>query len=74
MSEVPRSTGQGEICRAEDVDDLARAIRAVLADPEKYKAAYDKPGLLDTWTWEAQAQVLDDLYTRLVARSSGAHS
>ncbi|HEY9374428.1 glycosyltransferase family 4 protein [Streptomyces sp.] len=66
MSEVTRSTGQGEVCRAEDVDDLARAIKAVLADPEKYKAAYDKPGLLDTWTWEAQAEVLDRLYTRLV--------
>ncbi|MCF4138302.1 glycosyltransferase family 4 protein [Streptomyces sp. Tue 6430] len=74
MSEVTRSTGQGEVCRAEDVDDLARAIKAVLADPQKYTAAYDKPGLLDTWTWEAQAEVLDGLYTRLVSRSSKAGS
>ncbi|MEV8069350.1 glycosyltransferase family 4 protein [Streptomyces sp. NPDC085995] len=74
MSEVTRSTGQGEICRAEDVDDLVRAIKTVLADPEKYRAAYDKPGLLDTWTWEAQAEVLDGLYTRLVARSGKASS
>ncbi|WP_367323085.1 glycosyltransferase family 4 protein [Streptomyces sp. HUAS ZL42] len=69
MSEVTRATGQGEVCRAEDVDDLVRAIKAVLAEPDKYTAAYDKPGLLDTWTWEAQAEVLDGLYTRLVSRS-----
>ncbi|MGW0577641.1 glycosyltransferase family 4 protein, partial [Streptomyces sp. NPDC002920] len=74
MAETTRATGQGEICRAEDVEDLARAIKTVLADPEKYRAAYDKPGLLDTWTWEAQAEVLDELYTRLVARSPKAAS
>ncbi|MDX3577669.1 glycosyltransferase family 4 protein [Streptomyces sp. FL07-04A] len=74
MSEVTRATGQGEVCRAEDVDDLARAIKAVLADPEKYRATYDKPGLLDTWTWEAQAEVLDGLYTRLVPRNPKAGS
>ncbi|MEU2430261.1 glycosyltransferase family 4 protein [Streptomyces sp. NPDC007861] len=75
MSEVTRSTGQGEVCKAEDIDDLVRAIKAVLADPERYRAAYDKPGLLDTWTWEAQAEVLDQLYTRLLAdRKPGARS
>ncbi|MET9804314.1 glycosyltransferase family 4 protein [Streptomyces sp. NPDC006368] len=67
MSEVTRATGQGEVFTAEDTDDFVRAVKAVLADPEKYKAAYDKPGLLDTWTWEAQAEVLDALYTRLVS-------
>ncbi|MFI2782853.1 glycosyltransferase family 4 protein [Streptomyces sp. ALB3] len=66
MSEVTRSTGQGEVCKAEDVSDLARAIKQVLADPERYRAAYDKPGLLDTWTWEAQAEVLDGLYSNLL--------
>ncbi|MFD4692962.1 glycosyltransferase family 4 protein [Streptomyces sp. NBC_00683] len=67
MSEVTRSTGQGEVCTAEDVPDLVRAIKQVLADPERYRAAYDKPGLLDTWTWEAQAEVLDGLYTNLLS-------
>ncbi|WP_261988394.1 MULTISPECIES: glycosyltransferase family 4 protein [unclassified Streptomyces] len=66
MSQVTRSTGQGEVCTAEDVADLARAIKQVLADPERYRAAYDKPGLLDTWTWEAQAEVLDGLYSNLL--------
>ncbi|MER6503350.1 glycosyltransferase family 4 protein [Streptomyces sp. NPDC001455] len=67
MSEMTRSTGQGEVCAAEDVSDLVRAIKQVLADPDRYRAAYDKPGLLDNWTWEAQAEVLDDLYTSLLS-------
>ena len=67
MSEVTRATGQGEVCKAEDVTDLVRAIKQVLADPERYRAAYDKPGLLDTWTWEAQAEVLDSLYSNLLS-------
>ncbi|XMN09066.1 glycosyltransferase family 4 protein [Streptomyces griseobrunneus] len=72
MSEVVRSTGQGEVCVAEDVPDLVRAIKQVLADPDRYTAAYDKPGMLDTWTWEAQAEVLDGLYTRLLSDAKKA--
>jgi hypothetical protein len=41
-------------------------VQAVLADPERYRAAYDKPGLLAGWTWEAQAEVLDGVYRRLL--------
>ncbi|MGW6310676.1 glycosyltransferase, partial [Streptomyces niveus] len=63
---VTRATGQGEVFTAEDTDDLARAIKQVLADPEPYRAAYEKPGLLEGWTWEAQAEVLDGLYSTLV--------
>ncbi len=66
MSDMVRSTGQGEVFRATDVDDFLRAVRSVLADPERYRAAYDKPGLLAGWTWEAQAEVLDGVYRRLV--------
>ena len=66
MAETVRATGQGEVFRADDVDDYVRAVRAVLADPERYRAAYDKPGLLDAWTWQAQATVLDGVYRRLV--------
>ncbi|MEV0492494.1 glycosyltransferase family 4 protein [Streptomyces atratus] len=65
MSEAARATGQGEVFPAEDIDGFVAAVKAVLADPDRYKAAYDKPGLLDTWTWEAQAEVLDKLYTDL---------
>jgi glycogen synthase len=66
MSEMVLASGQGEVFRAEDMDDYLRAIRAVLADPERYRAAYDKPGLLDDWTWRKQAEVLDVVYERLI--------
>lgn len=66
MAEVTRSTGQGEVFVAKDVDDYARAVRAVLSDPKRYRAAYDTPGLLQGWTWEAQAEVLDQVYRRLL--------
>ena len=66
MADAVRSTGQGEVFRAEDTDDYVRATRAMLADPERYRAAYDKPGLLEAWTWEAQAEVLDGIYSNLL--------
>ncbi|MEW2384544.1 glycosyltransferase family 4 protein [Micromonospora sp. NPDC047707] len=66
MAGTVRSTGQGEVFRAEDVADFVRAVTAVLADPERYRAAYDRPGLLQSWTWEAQAEVLDSVYRRLL--------
>ncbi|MFG3689982.1 glycosyltransferase family 4 protein [Micromonospora sp. NPDC047740] len=66
MAGTVRSTGQGEVFRAEDVADYVRAVRAVLADPARYRTAYDRPGLLESWTWEAQAKVLDVVYRRLL--------
>jgi glycosyltransferase involved in cell wall biosynthesis len=66
MAETVRATGQGEVFRAEDVDDFVRAVRAVLADPAKYRAVYDGPDSpLPGWTWEAQAATLDKLYASL---------
>ncbi|MGC4896201.1 glycosyltransferase family 4 protein [Micromonospora sp. DT31] len=65
MAQTARATGQGEVFTAEDPTDYARAVRAVLADPERYRAAYDKPGLLAAWTWEAQARILDEVYSSL---------
>jgi glycosyltransferase involved in cell wall biosynthesis len=66
MAETTRATGQGEVFRAEDLADYVRAVDAVLADPQSYRAAYDKPGLLESWTWEAQARILDGVYSRLL--------
>ncbi|MFD7442160.1 glycosyltransferase family 4 protein [Streptomyces sp. NPDC059909] len=66
MAEVTRETGQGEVFTAQDTDDYVRAVKAVLADPKKYTKAYEKEGLLEGWTWEAQAKVLDGVYTRLL--------
>ncbi|WP_344170989.1 glycosyltransferase family 4 protein [Pilimelia columellifera] len=65
MAETVRATGQGEVFRAKDVADFVRAVRAILADPRRYRAAYDTPGLLEGWTWEAQVRVLDEVYSRL---------
>lgn len=65
MAETTRSTGQGEVFKAGDLADYVRAVRAVLADPDRYRAAYDRPGLLAGWTWEAQAEVLDQVYRRM---------
>ncbi|NEB81017.1 glycosyltransferase family 4 protein [Streptomyces sp. SID14478] len=66
MAAMVRATGQGEVYRAGDLDDYVRAVRAVLADPDAYRAAYDKPDLLENWTWEAQAEVLDGVYARVL--------
>ncbi|MFC0100164.1 glycosyltransferase [Micromonospora marina] len=67
MAETVRATGQGEVFRARDTADLARAVRAVLADPARYRAAYEgEDSPLPGWTWEAQAERLDVLYRRLL--------
>ncbi|MEU4380818.1 glycosyltransferase family 4 protein [Micromonospora echinofusca] len=66
MAETVRSTGQGEVFRAEDVGDFVRVVRGVLADPGRYREVYERPGLLESWTWEAQARVLDGVYSRLL--------
>ncbi|MFF1835721.1 glycosyltransferase family 4 protein [Streptomyces sp. NPDC058231] len=66
MGEMAAATGQGEVFTADDVEDYVRAAKAVLAQPEKYRAVYDEPGLLGQWTWEAQAATLDAVYARLL--------
>ncbi|MFD2767064.1 glycosyltransferase [Micromonospora eburnea] len=68
MAQTVRATGQGEVFRARDVADLVRAVRAVLAAPDRYRAAYEGPqSPLPGWTWEAQAERLEALYQRLLA-------
>lgn len=68
MADTVRATGQGEVFRSGDVADFVRAVRAVLAEPQRYRDAYERPGcLLPTWTWQAQAEVLDSLYDKLVS-------
>ncbi|MFE0248941.1 glycosyltransferase family 4 protein [[Kitasatospora] papulosa] len=70
MGEMVARTGQGEVFTAEDVSDYVRGVKAVLADPEKYRGVYDSAGLLEEWTWEAQAEVLDGVYTRALGGSA----
>ena len=66
MAETTRSTGLGEVFRAEDVEDFVRVVKIVMSETQRYRAAYDRPGLLENWTWGAQAQILDDIYCRLL--------
>jgi glycosyltransferase involved in cell wall biosynthesis len=66
MSETVQRTGQGEVFRVGDRAGYVRAVRVVLTEPQRYRAAYDAPGLLDGWTWEAQAEVLEGVYRRLL--------
>ena len=64
MAETVRRTGQGEVFEAENLGDFVRAVKSVLAAPERYRRAYDAPGLLEQWTWENSAAVLDAIFDR----------
>ena len=66
MSDTVRATGQGEVFAAKDLDGYVKAVEAVLADPQRYRAAYDRPGLLEGWTWEAQVDILNGVYATLL--------
>jgi glycosyltransferase involved in cell wall biosynthesis len=66
MGAMVEQTGQGEVFRAEDVEDYVRAVKSVLGDSERYRSVYDGTGLLDQWTWEAQAERLDAVYAELL--------
>jgi glycogen(starch) synthase len=66
MAAAVRDHGLGEVFPAGDRDGYVRAVRTVLADPAKYRNGYDEPGLLDGWTWERQATVLDAAYAELL--------
>jgi glycogen(starch) synthase len=65
MADTVRRTGQGEVFEAENLDDFVCAVKAVLAAPEHYRHAYDASGLLEQWTWENSAAVLDAIFDRL---------
>jgi len=68
MAETIRQTGLGEVFRAQDLEEFIAAVKTVLADPDRYRTAYNEAGLLERWTWEAQAEILDGIYQRLVPR------
>lgn len=66
MSAMVRQTGQGEVFIAEDVASYVEGVKKILSNKSRYVAAYDAPGLLDNWTWEKQADVLDDVYASVL--------
>jgi glycogen synthase len=70
MAETVRRTGQGEVFRAGDVASYRAAVETVLADPKRYRCAYEDPDLLAGWTWEAQADKLIRLYSRVLGQDA----
>jgi glycosyltransferase involved in cell wall biosynthesis len=68
MEEFVTTWRVGEVFKAEDTADFVRAVRAVLADRQRYvDAIRDQPDLIDAHCWEAQETVLLDVYKSLGA-------
>ena len=67
MAAFTREHGFGEVFRVQEgAPALAAAVRTVLDDPRRYRAAYDAAGdMLATLTWEEQAGVLAALYEQV---------
>jgi hypothetical protein len=66
MARTTRELGNGEVFRAEDVADYVRAVRAVVADRDRYAAVYeDRPAILQDWSWDRQAAILTGIYTEV---------
>lgn len=63
MAREVRRTGVGVAFRAGRIGALAEALSTVLEDPAQYRAAIT-PELLETHSWETQAQRLRTAYTR----------
>ena len=55
----------GEVFRAGDVDSFTDVARTVLANRQRYVEAYDAPGLLERYSWEAQVPALLRFYERV---------
>ncbi len=71
MADITRETGIGEVYPEDNAESFAAAVRTVLADLPRYHAALDRPGLLDAWTWEAQAATMVTFYERMLAQPQG---
>lgn len=66
MAEFVTRWGVGEVFRAEDPADLARAIRTIITNRAHYvRRMEDQPELLEVHSWEAQEEVLLEIYRRL---------
>ena len=65
QAELTEQLGNGEVYPAGDAAGCAAAVRAVLADPERYRKAYDVPGVLEGASWESQVATLLAVYERL---------
>lgn len=66
QADLVRELGVGEVFRAGDAEDLARAVRCVLDAPEGYRAAVARPEVQHRFSWPAQAEVLREVYAELL--------
>ena len=67
MAEVVRREHCGEVFRDGDADDLARAVRAVLADPASYREG--RAGLVARLSWQGQEPALWAEYARILGET-----
>lgn len=68
QTEFVNEHGIGEIHRAEDPVGLAEAVKKVLGDLDRYRAAVRDPKLREQYTWLHQEQILRGLYSDLLGR------
>lgn len=66
QADLVRELGIGEVYPAGDVDELVRAIRAVLADADAVRERVRRPEVQRRFSWEAQAEVLREVYDELL--------
>jgi glycosyltransferase involved in cell wall biosynthesis len=73
MSAEVVKLGNGEVFVAEDVEDFVRAAKLVLANPNRYRAAYTAE-VLSERSWERQAEILLDTYNHIAGVSPVARA
>jgi glycosyltransferase involved in cell wall biosynthesis len=73
MSAEVQRLGNGEVFIAEDVADFVRAAKLVLADPDKYRAAYTDEVLAER-SWERQAEILLATYNKIAGAEPAART
>ena len=70
MAPIVRSTGGGELCDPASPESIADALQRILGASPDARAAYGQRALQAahaTYNWEAQLQVLGEVYGRLLA-------
>lgn len=68
QSKFVQETGVGEVHEAGDPEDFARAVKQVLANDPRYRSNLTEE-LLDEHSWEKQADRLDEVWSKLIAKA-----
>ncbi len=66
QAEFVREHDLGEVHTADDAADLAAAVERVMARRGEIRARMADPALTDRYTWQAQAEVLQQVYRDLL--------